>query len=354
MPTTDALQIREVPPSEVTAFARWHDAYVQGFVFGREAVLVATLAELTDSLGHPSEHLRRLAVGAFEGEVCVGALLLELPLTEDLTTVSVEIVVPPTERGRGVGRALWVWAHDRAATEGRTVAQAEVYVPADVTLESWSGGRFVTALGFTTENVEDHLVATLPYDSGTLDQIDAHANAASSASDYTVSTWVGACPPEWIDAWAALQTAMSVDVPTGGMTREPVVYTPERIRTSEARMAKHWVSLVSLAQTTQGDPVAYSRIYLPRSSPAHAYQDDTLVLRAHRGARLGARVKVANLRRLPRIDAIDVAALRWLHTYTEVDNHAMQAVNRRFGFRVIERLYELELTLSSPEEPALS
>lgn len=344
--TTDALQIREVPPSDAGGFARWHDAYVRGVVAGREAVLVSTLAELTDSLGHPSEHLRRLAVGAFVDDDCVGALLLELPLTTDRTTASVEIDVPVEHRGRGVGAALWAWVRDRITAEGRSVVQTEVYVPVDETLETWPGGRFARALGFTTENVEDHLVSALPYDSALLDEIAAHADTSGAAGDYTVSTWVGACPDAWLEAWGTLQTAMSADVPTGGMTREPVVYTAERIRTSEARLHQHWESLVSLALTTDGVPVGYSRIFLPRSSPEHAYQDDTLVLRSHRGARLGARVKAANLRRLPSVDGVDVGALRWLHTYTEVDNHAMQAVNRRFGFRVIERLHELELSLA--------
>lgn len=351
MQSTDSLQIREVLSSDEGAFARWHDAYVRGFAFGREAVLASTLAELTDSLGHPGEHLRRVAVGAFSGETCLGALLLELPLTENLATAWVEINVPPEHRGHGVGGALWIWARERALAEQRTVAQAEVYVPAAETPRTWPGGRFVTTPGCTTENVEDHLVATLPYDGTRLDTIDVHTAAATQAGDYIIDTWVGTCPERWVQAWATLQTAMSVDVPTGGMTREPVVFTPERIQTSEARLHKHWVSLVSLAQTTDGEPVGYSRILLPRSSSEHAYQDDTLVLRAHRGARLGARVKSANLRRLPSVGGVDIEALRWLHTYTEVENHAMQAVKQHFGFRMIEKLHELELSLAELWDP---
>jgi len=38
--------------------------------------------------------------------------------------------------------------------------------------------------------------------------------------------------------WADLHTAMSVDLPTGELTREAVVHTEERVRTDERRLAK--------------------------------------------------------------------------------------------------------------------
>lgn len=88
--------------------------------------------------------------------------------------------------------------------------------------------------------------------------------------------------------------------------------------------------------------MGYSTLLVPRTDPHHAYQDDTLVLRAHRGHNLGAALKVANLRALERLPVEDHAARRWLHTYTEQDNAAMQAVNAGFGFRRAEVLHEYE------------
>ncbi len=92
----------------------------------------------------------------------------------------------------------------------------------------------------------------------------------------------------------------------------------------------------------QSDLETVLTLYLPRTRPEHAHQDDTLVLRAHRGHRLGSRLKVANLRQLERLPVSDIAARRWLHTYTAQGNAPMQAVNARFGFRRVEVAHEFE------------
>ena len=155
-----------------------------------------------------------------------------------------------------------------------------------------------------------------------------------------MSAWTGPCPEELVQAWAELRTAMSVDVPTGGLTREAVVVTPERVRVEDSRLAAGWQTLRAMAVDEGGTPVAYSVLHLPRTNPEHALQDDTLVLRAHRGHGLGTRVKVANLRQLA---ALADPGRRWLHTYTAQDNAAMQRVNARFGFRAVEEVHELEL-----------
>jgi GNAT superfamily N-acetyltransferase len=135
---------------------------------------------------------------------------------------------------------------------------------------------------------------------------------------------------------------MSGDVPTGELAREAVVYTEERVRLDEDRLAKNWIALNSLALTDLGEPVGYSTLFLPRTQPQHAYQDDTLVLRAHRGHNLGSMLKVANLRQFEQLPASDVAGRRWLHTYTAHGNAAMQRVNARFGFRAVEEMHEFE------------
>jgi GNAT superfamily N-acetyltransferase len=106
----------------------------------------------------------------------------------------------------------------------------------------------------------------------------------------------------------------------------------------EARVARSYQSLVSLALAPTGTPAGYTLIYLDRTSTEHALQDDTFVGRTHRGHNLGARLKIANLAQL----AEHRGDRRWLHTWTAQSNAAMQAVNARFGFRVVEQLHELE------------
>lgn len=333
------VEICEMSPFDTVPFAKWHAALASGALDGRVTATVSSLQELTDSLAAPSPVLKRLAVGAFEGDDCVGAMLFELPLQSDPDTVTVEIDVPPPHRGHGVGAALWEWAQQRADQEGRTIFQVEVSVPTGYTLETWSGARFAKARGFVSENVEDHLVVDLPFDPHRLASLEV---GRESADGYRIVAWTGRCPDDNVQAWADLHTAMSADVPTGGLTREPVVHNVERVRTTEARMAKNWITLNSLAVTDRDEPVGYSTLFLPRTQPEDAYQDDTLVLRAHRGRNLGSMLKVANLRQFEQLPISDVANRKWLHTYTEQGNAPMQTVNARFGFRAVEAMHEFE------------
>ena len=333
------VDIREVSPFDEAGFARWHAALAARALDGEGAAAVSSLQELTASLAVPSPVKRRIAVGAFLDGGCVGAMLFEMPLQSDLETVMVGISVPRPQRGRGVGAALWDWAERRAGEEGRSVFQTEVSVPTGHTLETWPGARFAMAREFVSAHVEDHLVVDLPFDAARLASIEAGLRATDG---YRVLAWEGRCPDPYVQAWADLHTAMSVDVPTGELTREAVVHTVERVRTDEGRLARNWILLNALAVTDQGEPVGYSTLYLPRTRPEHAHQDDTLVLRAHRGHRLGSRLKVANLRQLERLPASDIAARRWLHTYTAQGNAPMQAVNARFGFRRVEVEHEFE------------
>ena len=77
----------------------------------------------------------------------------------------------------------------------------------------------------------------------------------------------------------------------------------------------------------------YSLLYLPHGAD-YIYQDDTLVMPEHRGHRLGHAAQVRDARDRPARAPERVA----IHTDTAVDNHAMQATNRHFGYRPVERL----------------
>ncbi|TCO45142.1 putative N-acetyltransferase YhbS [Kribbella antiqua] len=325
--------VREIDPADLALFDEWYDVLRAGAVAGREAALVVGRETLGWSLRNPGPLKRRLAVGAFEDDRVLGAMLFEYRLSDNLDTVEVEIDVPPEHRRRGIGRALWQWAVTRAATLGRTIFQAELGVPAD----PWPGASFAARIGFTVEHVEDHLVVPLPYDELRLDDLRAEAGPLKG---YRLTSWAGMCPPEHQQAYADLHTAMDLDVPTGGMTRENVPWTVEKLEASEQRIDRNYLALVTMAHTSDGAPAGYTLIYLPRADAAHAQQDDTLVLREHRGHNLGTQLKLANLDQL----AKHRKGQRFLHTWTALSNTAMQKVNNRFGFRVVEQHRELELT----------
>jgi GNAT superfamily N-acetyltransferase len=175
--------------------------------------------------------------------------------------------------------------------------------------------------------VEDHLVLDLPA-----------SRSVPTPAGYRLRQWVGPCPDEHVASYAALQSAMNADVPTGGMTRTAVTVSPERVRTSEQRLAQSYLTIVTSAVTDDDEPAGYSLVMVPLEDPADVVQDDTLVLRAHRGHGLGAVMKAANLRLLAD-HARDAARL---HTWTAQENGPMQAINAGFGFRAVETMHEME------------
>ncbi|CAN5644927.1 GNAT family N-acetyltransferase [soil metagenome] len=322
-------RISPVDPHDDDALRAWYAAIDAGARADRDCPLVSTYAAFTFTMRSPGRRRRRLPFAAYDGAGgVVGAMLVELPLTSDLDTFEVEVDVPPAHRRRGVGRALWAHAKALAAEHGRTVAQTEVHVPAAHTPATWPGSLFAEGIGFSTQHVEDHLVLDLP----------APGADAEVAPGYRLRGWAGPCPDEDVEAYAALQSAMNADVPTGGMTRDVVEITPETVRTSEARLAESYLTVVALAETADGQPVGYTLVFAPHEDPANLLQDDTLVLRAHRGNGLGRVLKEANQRRLDR----HCPDARRVHTWVAETNTAMQATNARLGFRAVEKLHEME------------
>ncbi|HWD82889.1 MAG TPA: GNAT family N-acetyltransferase [Kribbella sp.] len=330
------IYVREIDPADLALFDEWYDAFRAGAVAGREAALVEARSALAYSLRNPGPLKQRIAVGAFEDDRVLGGMLFEYRLTDNLDTVEAEIFVPPEHRRRGIGTSLWQWAVTRAAQLGRTIVQTELAVPAD----PWPGALFASGLGFAVEHVEEHLVVPLPYDDLLLEDL---RTSLGRLDGYRLTSWAGVCPPEHQQAYADLHSAMDLDVPTGGMTREVVPWTVEKLEASEARVDRNYLALVTMARTLDGAPAGYTLIYLPRANTEHAQQDDTLVLREHRGHNLGTFMKLANLEQL----AKHRTAQRYLHTWTALTNTPMRKVNARFGFRAIEEHRELELRLPS-------
>jgi ADP-ribose pyrophosphatase YjhB (NUDIX family)/L-amino acid N-acyltransferase YncA len=328
------ILVREIDPADLALFDEWYDAFRAGAVAGREAALVVGREALGYSLRNPSPLKQRIAVAAFEDDRVLGGMLFEYRLTDNLDTVEAEIDVPLAHRRRGIGTALWQWAVTRSAQLGRTIVQTELGVPSD----PWPGAAFAERLGFGVEHVEEHLVVPLPYDDLRLEELHSEVGRLDG---YQLISWAGVCPPEHQQAYADLHTAMDLDVPTGGMTREVLPWTVDKLEASEARIDRNYLALVTMAHTDASEPAGYTLLYVPRADAEHAQQDDTLVLREHRGHHLGTHLKLANLEQL----AKHRTTQRFLHTWTALSNTPMRKVNARFGFRAVEEHRELELRL---------
>jgi GNAT superfamily N-acetyltransferase len=244
-------------------------------------------------------------------------------------------------RGQGVGEALAHHLEAVALSEGKI--RAIVYAP------SWKTGgiripsptgfgsipagtpevRLLQGLGYTLEQVERGSRLALPLESGLLQA--AHDTARVAAGDdYRVHTWAGPTPPEWREDIAHLLTRMSTDAPTAGLDEPEDPWTVERLLDDEAKEAESpRTSIVAAVEhVPSGTLVGFTEMTVPAEADRPVDQEDTIVLREHRGHRLGMLLKAANVLWLEQVSPGHPAIL----TYNAEENRHMLAVNEALGF----------------------
>ncbi len=284
---------------------------------------------------------KRLLVARADGRI-VAQATTETQTGEEADTSWVQLSVHPEFRGRGIGRALADRIEDAVLADGRR--KAITYVPGRETggprLESPTGygsiaadarsTRFMRARGYTFEQVERLSRLQLPV--AGLDALVAAAQEASGA-DYRVHTWIDRSPERWLEDRAVLATRMSTDAPSAGLEEPEDVWTVERVRDADDRRESNpRRHLVAAAEhVPSGRLVAYSALSVPRQPHRAVQQYATLVLREHRGHRLGMLVKVANLAHLAVVSPGHPSIL----TFNAEENRHMLDVNEALGFTSI-------------------
>ncbi len=344
------MRIEAIGPDDPT-FADWHSAIARSYAHEREPGWWESLEAAQISFARPSAQKRRLALVASEGGTVVGGAELGLPLDVDVETMSVELGVLPGARRRGVGDVLMSAVRAVATREDRHVLQAEVFVPTDRGPDEWPGARFAERHGLRCATVEHRFLLDLPVPGERLDDLAAGARQDASPDDVVVS-WVGSCPEQYLEQWAGMQTQMNQDVPTGELTVTARHVDAQRIRDSDRRMAEQgWTKVRSMALDADSTGRGYTELFVSEHDRDVVVQDDTWVDRAHRGRRLGMRLKVANLRQLQsHADGALLGPRRSLQTYCEKDNTSMRRINAEVGFRAVDSLrgYEGRITSGSP------
>jgi GNAT superfamily N-acetyltransferase len=113
--------------------------------------------------------------------------------------------------------------------------------------------------------------------------------------------------------------------------------TAEEIREEEERLGEQYDTVVGVARRADGELDGYTLVYLPRGED-FAQQDDTFVMRAARGQRVGRALKTTVLGLL----STQHPERHLVHTWTAPDNEPMQRLNRGLGFRPVELLHEVQ------------
>jgi GNAT superfamily N-acetyltransferase len=281
----------------------------------------------------------RVLVALVDGEP-VGEAMLDLPLRDNPHFATATLSVVPQLRRRGVGSRLLAELERRARAAGRTTICVESTAPS---------GRPDPAVGFAGGHGYSAALAELRSDldlpEGSLDPVLAglEAEAAAHSAGYRLLTWWDDVPVRWLDQRARLAGRMSTDAPMGEVDFQPEVWDADRVLES-FRVAKaqgrRMVETAAL-HVGSGQLVAVTMMAAPGHTPETAYQWDTLVLKEHRGRRLGQLVKAANLRAL----RAELPAVRRIVTWNAEINEPMMRVNRAFGFVPVGTMTEWQKTL---------
>jgi GNAT superfamily N-acetyltransferase len=258
-----------------------------------------------------------------------------LSLRENLDVYTYELQVHPAHRGRGVARAALAQVEEVAREEGRPRLLTEV-------AEDRGFWSFAAGAGYrpVLVDVQRRLVLA-DIDDGEHDALLADARTRSAG--YSLVQWVGATPEDLIGDVAVLEALMSSDPPLDDLEWEPEAPDPDRVRERDRMVAgrgqRRYVTVVRDDAT--GAVVGSTSIVRSATLEAGGDQWETIVLEAHRGHRLGMRLKLENLRfyraHEPHVRSID--------TWNAESNTHMVAVNEALGFRTVRRWAEHERRL---------
>ena len=318
---------------------RWGEAWAaalhEGEAAGRDPGMPRHPREVLAGLARGSADRTSVVLAAVRDGAVVGGAQLVLPRHDNTHLAHVLVAVPPRHRGRGTGTALLRAAAEQATARGRTTLHTEVFRP----LEGAAPASAVLAdrAGLVPVLVDVRRDLALPVSEPVLASLGARAAAA--APGYRVTTWLGPTPDADRPAMARLMARMSTDAPNGELSLEPEVWDAARVADHEGRataQGREWVTAVAVAP--DGAWAGYTQLARSRWAPERLFQWDTLVLREHRGARLGLALKVATATE---------AARRWpgaraVTTWNAASNGPMIAVNDALGFVPAELLEERE------------
>ena len=271
---------------------------------------------------------------ARSGGRAVGFLEVNLPQLDNLDNVMVEIYVPPAERRRGVGRALFEHAVALTREIGRKRIMSDTVTPVDGGPErDPAGTEFAAAMGMSEalRDVRRRLVAGTVGD----DELDRLlADAYAKADGYSLVTWTDSAPDEYLDDIAILDGRLIQDAPMGDLKYEPMKVDADRIRAADEARAAWGSRQVNAAMRHDGSGhlVAWSGLHQQFSVHDHAWQGITIVHPAHRGHRLGTIVKIENYRQAQRV----LPGLRNIDTWNAAVNDFMISINEAMGFRAVD------------------
>jgi GNAT superfamily N-acetyltransferase len=267
--------------------------------------------------------------------VDVGGVSVTLPWVDNTDAAMIEIFVAQEYRRRGIGDHLMRHALEFVGNAGR---QRQITsVAQELDSEQPPAVTFLERHGFqqALHELVSHLDLT-SLDDAALAGLSVEAKRARAG--YVVETWVGPPPDDETCAQLGqLEGTLSEDAPLGDTGWQREEWDAARVRQAQQNLERMGVvSIHAVARDRTGVVVAWTHMVSEPSEPRWAMQWETVVHPAHRGHRLGAAIKLANLallrERLPTVQRIE--------TSNAAENEHMLRVNRAMGFAPVGHLWE--------------
>lgn len=282
------------------------------------------------------------AYAAYRGGEILGVVKLMVANQEDASTIEFDLMIDPPRWGQGAEELLLAeverearerrrptiqtWTLHRPGTPGPQLQPPTGWgaIPADDRQTV-----FHLANGFTLEQVERNSVFDLTGDFSLVERMLAEAQEVAGA-DYQLVTWTAPTPPEHRDGFAYALSRMSTDAPAGGLVIDEQHWDSARVERRDARQQAQGltVSVAAVVHAPTGTIAAYNELVIAEDHAGATQQYGTLVLKEHRGRRLGTIVKCANLLRWRDV----VPESPRVSTFNAEENRHMLDINETIGF----------------------
>ncbi|MHC2998899.1 GNAT family N-acetyltransferase [Microbacterium sp. HJ5] len=287
----------------------------------------------------PNEYEERNMWVVVDGGEIVGRAAVDFPLENDSKVAFWLVELLRETWGRGIGSAAYEMIEHEARENGRSVLQSWAAHPAadGPRLAPPTGfgeipedhaARFFRRHGFTLEQVERNSAfdLTAPFD--TVERLLAEAQAASQ--DYRIVQWFAPTPPEYAEGYAWMKSRMVTDAPAAALEFDEEKWDAARIAEHDAKYTDsgRTIQVTAAQHIATGELCAFNELVVGKDRTEASHQEDTLVLKEHRGHKLGTLVKCAGLLSWREIAPESPRVL----TYNAEENRPMLDINEAIGF----------------------
>ncbi|WES65202.1 GNAT family N-acetyltransferase [Microbacter sp. GSS18] len=297
--------------------------------------------ELLPYLPSTPDTERRMWIVLDRGDV-VGRIGLDFPLEHDSTVAFWLIELLSAAGGRGIGSAAYDLVERTARDRGRTVLQSWAEHPAapGPQLSAPTGfghiphdhaARFYLRHGYALEQIERNSAFDLQ---GSFDTVERLLDDAQTlASGYRIVQWSPPTPAEHVRSYGWMKSRMVTDAPAAGLDFDEEDWDAARVARHDAVYLDggRLLQVTAAQHIATGELVAFNELVIGKDRARASHQEDTLVLKEHRGHRLGMLVKCAGLISWRDIAPESPRVLTW----NAEENRPMLAINEAIGFAPI-------------------